>query len=196
MQFYSVFTQLNFPTILTLVRLIFAPIILPILFVHFLPLHNFLINCALALFFVLISLTDFFDGYLARKHNQVTTLGTMLDPIADKFLIFSALIALVAIGRLYFFWAIVLIGREFFVMTLRHIALECGLRIHVSGYGKLKTVLQILLITFLVLSFSNRTLVVSIIEYIFILATVVISLWSAWKYGAQFLSDIRYRKVQ
>jgi CDP-diacylglycerol--glycerol-3-phosphate 3-phosphatidyltransferase len=97
--------SINTPTRLTLIRLIFSPLFLPLVLVYFLPYNNQIINGILALVFVLLSLTDFFDGYLARKYNQETALGRALDPLADKFLFFSTLIALVTIQKVFFLFS-------------------------------------------------------------------------------------------
>lgn len=145
-------SPITFSTILTLVRLIFSPLLLPVLIVYFLPLTIFWINGVLAILFLLFSLTDFFDGYLARRYAQVTSLGRILDPIADKFLTVSVIIALLAIGKMFFIWAFILIGREIFVLSLRQLALEYQLAIPVSWWGKIKTVLQICYLTILILN--------------------------------------------
>jgi len=128
---------------LTLFRFVGAPCTLPFLIVYGLPYNVFLVNCLVGLVLLLFGLTDFFDGYLARKYNQTTSYGQVLDPIADKFLLYSTLVALVAVGKLYFLWAIVWIGREFLVMGLRMIAVERDRTIPVSYSGKIKTILQI-----------------------------------------------------
>lgn len=144
--------NLNLPTSLTLIRLIVSPLVLPLLLVYFLP-YNFLpLNIILGLMFIMFGLTDFLDGFLARKYNQETELGRMLDPIADKFLIYSTLIALLALNRIYFYWVVLLIGREFFIMGLRYIALSYRLQLHVSYLAKIKTALQMLLLVVLIIN--------------------------------------------
>jgi CDP-diacylglycerol--glycerol-3-phosphate 3-phosphatidyltransferase len=115
---------------------------LPVLLVYLLPLNISYLNYLLAGLFALFSITDFFDGYLARRYEQVSTFGRFLDPIADKFLVFSTLVALLAINKIFFVWVLVLIGREFFVLGLRQMALEHNLFIHVSWLGKIKTFFQ------------------------------------------------------
>ena len=95
--------------------------------------------------FVLASITDGLDGYLARKRSQITTMGMLLDPIADKIMVTSALVALVAYNpQVVKVWiAVVIIGREFLVSGLRSIASSEGFTIQASDLGKLKTVTQI-----------------------------------------------------
>src|SRR5947199_10698456 len=97
------------PNKLTLIRLIGSPLLLPVLLVYFLPFNNFLINTLLAFIFLLFGATDFFDGYLARKYRLESTIGKVLDPIADKFLIYCTLIGLLAAGKIGFYWVIILI---------------------------------------------------------------------------------------
>lgn len=142
----------NLPTVLTLIRLILSPLILPLLLVHFLPYNSLLVNMLMALVFIGFSLTDFFDGYLARRNGQETALGTILDPIADKFLFYSTLIALLVAHKIFFFWVVVLIGREFFMMGLRQVALEYNFSVPVSSFGKYKTALQMSCLTFIILN--------------------------------------------
>lgn len=101
--------------------------------------------------FVLAALTDTLDGYLARSRNEVTVLGQILDPLADKLLISSALISLVSLGSLSAWVAVVIIGREFAVTGLRMAAASRRVFIPASGWGKTKTVFQILAITFLII---------------------------------------------
>ena len=143
---------LSLPTFLTLIRLIISPIMLPVLIVYLLPFGTLSINIGLSVLFVLFSLTDFFDGYLARKYRQVTILGKVLDPIADKCLSYSVLIALLAVHKIYFMWVIILIGRDLFMMGLRQVALEHHFSLSVSLLAKIKTAVQLLFITVLILN--------------------------------------------
>lgn len=146
------FKDVNLPNWLTIIRLVVSPLALPLLLVYFLP-HNILwLNIGLAFLFVLFGLTDFFDGYLARRYDQETSLGKMLDPIADKFLVYSTLVALLAAGKIFFYWVIIFIGREFFVMGLRTIALEHKLSVPVSFLGKVKTFFQMVLLTWIIVN--------------------------------------------
>lgn len=109
--------------------------------------------CA-ALLFILASITDGVDGYLARKRGQITTMGMLLDPLADKIMVTAALIALVAYTpQVVKVWiAVVIIGREFLISGLRSIAASEGFTIQASDLGKLKTVLQIVSVVAAILS--------------------------------------------
>jgi len=182
--------------ILTFVRLIGSPLILPFFLVYLLPYNVMWLNYSLATLFFLFGLTDFFDGYLARKYQQVTPIGAMLDHVADKFLLYSTLIALVVAHKLYFLWAIIWIGREFFVMTLRQIALENNFSITVSSYGKLKTALQIGCLTFIIANpyhmlgisafYWNGT------ELLLLLLATALSLISARNYFSAFMDKFSH----
>ncbi len=183
--------ELSLPMILTYIRLIGAPLVLPFLLVYLLPYNIFWLNCSLATLLFLFGLTDFFDGYLARKYDQVTSTGAMLDHVADKFLLYSTLIGLIAAHKLYFFWAILWIGREFFIMTLRQLALEHNFSVSVSSYGKVKTVMQIACLTVVI---ANPTHALSLsasywnmAELTLLLSATVLSLASAYNYFVIFM---------
>jgi len=179
--------------ILTFIRLIGSTLILPFFLVHLLPYNLFWLNCFLATLFFLLGLTDFFDGYLARKYQQVTTTGAMLDHVADKFLLYSTLIALVTTHKLYFFWAIIWIGREFFIMTLRHIALENNFSIRVSSWGKLKTCLQIICLTIVIINpyhaYDTCTSYWNEAELLSLILATGLSIISAYNYFIIFMKE-------
>ncbi|MGE0206566.1 MAG: CDP-diacylglycerol--glycerol-3-phosphate 3-phosphatidyltransferase [Candidatus Babeliales bacterium] len=188
---------LNLPTLLTLFRLVFSPFILPILLVTFLPYNNFAINVSLTMVFSLLSLTDLLDGYMARKFSQETELGKVLDPIADKFLMYATLISLLAVHKIYYYWVILLIGREFFIMGLRLIAVQNNFTIAVSFYGKLKTMVQFFYFAFAIL---NPALLHAALEMPFFLiqscllaSTLLLSCGSAYMYYQEFIKMIKIR---
>lgn len=187
-------TEFSLPMILTFIRLIGSPLILPFFLVYLLPYNILWLNSGLALLFFLFGLTDFFDGYLARKYHQVTQYGAMLDHVADKFLLYATLIALIATHKLYFFWAIIWIGREFFVMTLRQIALEHNFLITVSSWGKLKTCLQIICLTFIIINpyqhYGMSALYWNGIELILLIVATLFSIASAHNYFSIFIKQL------
>ena len=186
-------THLSLPMLLTFIRLIGSPLILPFFIVYLLPYNVLWLNYSLATLFFLFGLTDFFDGYLARKYQQVTPIGAMLDHVADKFLLYSTLIALVAAHKLHFFWAIVLIGREFFIMALRQIALENNFCITVSSWGKLKTAMHIICLTFIIINpcqhLSFSVLYWNGTELALLLIATGLSLTSAYHYATIFMKQ-------
>ena len=143
---------MNLPNALTLLRIFIVPILVVVLLTPFsenwfgLPRHIF----GVALFLG-AALTDYLDGHLARSRNQVTRLGQLLDPIADKLLISAALISLVE-NQLAPAWAVVIIGREFAVTGLRSIAAADGVIISASRMGKFKMLVQVLTVALLIVS--------------------------------------------
>jgi CDP-diacylglycerol--glycerol-3-phosphate 3-phosphatidyltransferase len=137
---------MNLPNSITMSRILMIPLLLWILSPHF-PWQggHGEQEIAASVLFVLASITDGVDGYLARRNQQVTTIGILLDPIADKVMVTGALIALVAYNPdVVKVWiAVVIIGREFLISGLRSIASSEGFTIQASDLGKLKTVVQI-----------------------------------------------------
>ena len=132
----------NIPTVLTVARIALIPV-----FVLLAP-GNPLLG---VLLFLLAAATDFFDGYLARRTGQVTKLGIILDPIADKLLVIAALVLLVDMIRISSWVAIIIILREFLVTTLRFVALSKGIVMPAEQSGKAKTALQMIAIVLLLL---------------------------------------------
>src|SRR5580692_5088924 len=150
---------MNIPNSLTIARIFFVPILVAVLVqerltvtIHGNPISNEII--ALLIFWVAAA-TDLLDGFLARRWQQVTTIGTLLDPIADKLLVSAALIALVQ-ERVVPAWLVVLlVGREFAVSGLRSIAAVEGYTIKASDLGKTKTFWQVLAISLLMISMHH-----------------------------------------
>ena len=140
---------MNLPNKLTIFRMILVPIMVIIPFLGIqdiflgIPVTYWLID----LIFVIASITDKLDGYLARKNNQVTTFGKFLDPLADKILVLAAMIMLVEMAKLPAWIPIIVLAREFLVSGYRLIAVEKGGKvIPASNWGKLKTVTQMIAI--------------------------------------------------
>jgi cardiolipin synthase len=187
--------HLTIPNILTLIRLVFSPLVLPLLIVLFLPTNLIWIHAALAALFIFFALTDFFDGFLARYWNQTSTIGRVLDPIADKFLTCSTLIALLAIHRVHVLWVLLLVGRELWVMGLREAALEQKFAVPVSWLGKLKTIAQM---SYLAVVIANphwqRSLLgsyLNVYEVALLVVTLTLSLGSAWQYQRALFAKIQ-----
>ncbi len=147
---------MNLPNSLTLLRIFFVPLLVAALVQEDLPARFGLVGVnrefiALAIF-LFAAATDLLDGYLARRWKQVTTVGTLLDPIADKLLISAALISLVEIRRVPGWMVILIIGREFAVSGLRSIAAAEGYTIRASELGKTKMMLQVVAVSLVLLS--------------------------------------------
>ena len=149
---------MNLPNLLTLLRIFFVPLIVVALFQNDLSIAigaMVVTNELIALgIFLIAAGTDMVDGYLARRWGQVTTVGTLLDPIADKLLTVSAFIALVELRLAPAWMVVVIVGREFAITGMRSIAAARGVVIAASPWGKLKTGTQVVAITLLILTNS------------------------------------------
>jgi CDP-diacylglycerol---glycerol-3-phosphate 3-phosphatidyltransferase len=140
--------DMNLPNSLTILRIFFVPLLVVVLLTRQpnwefwgLPVHFEVLG---VLILLMAAATDVMDGYIARKRREVTTLGILLDPIADKLLISAAFISLVQMGLVQAWMVVIIIGREFIVTGLREIASVEGLVIPASALGKTKMVLQVL----------------------------------------------------
>jgi len=187
---------ITMPTMLTLVRMTLSPLMLPILLAFFLPYDFLWLNSLLALVFIVFSLTDFLDGFLARRYGLESSLGSMLDPIADKFLFYSVLIGLLAAQKIFFYWVIILIGRELFIMSLRQIALEYHFSIPVSALGKIKTAIQMVCLTFIIVNPAHKLGLLgaprwNVTETVLLFITLLLSVWSAYRYYQRFVEVYR-----
>src|SRR5512142_1573040 len=143
----------NLPNSLTLVRIFLVPLLVVVLLTKFeghlvLGVRKELVGAAI---FGLASLTDWADGYLARRRKQITTLGQLMDPIADKLLTAAAFISVVQMGLASAWIVAVIIGREFAITLLRSIAYARGVTIAASRLGKLKMVAEVVAILALIL---------------------------------------------
>jgi CDP-diacylglycerol--glycerol-3-phosphate 3-phosphatidyltransferase len=131
----------NTPNKLTLLRVALVPVFIFFLMADFVPWHNLFA----LIVFIGASLTDLFDGYLARKNGQVTTFGKFLDPLADKILVLSALICFIEMGYASSVAIVIIIAREFMVTSLRLVAVSSSGTVIAAGkLGKLKTVISMI----------------------------------------------------
>ena len=158
---------LNLPNVLTVLRIVAVPVIVVAL------LDETPNGDALAAaVFALAAFTDGLDGYIARRREQVTTFGKLMDPLADKLLVVAALIALVSLDRLAAWVAMVIIARELAVTGLRSLAAEQGVVIAASWLGKLKTALQVGAIVALIV-WDPTPLAVDLLVYVAVAVTVI-----------------------
>ncbi|MEG2596899.1 MAG: CDP-diacylglycerol--glycerol-3-phosphate 3-phosphatidyltransferase [Oscillospiraceae bacterium] len=186
---------MNTPNKLTIFRIILAPFFLLFLLGDFIPLHYL---WALIIFSV-ASITDAIDGHLARKHQLITNFGKFLDPLADKILVFSALIAFIDLGYAGSVAIVIMMAREFLVTSLRLIASDNGTVIAASSLGKLKTVLTMVsIIAVLALSaFSEMTAIVidiASISNILIWVSAAITLLSGAEYLWKNRQQLKFSK--
>ena len=164
---------MNTPNKLTIARMIIVPFLVIFLLTGWGGEANRYISLTL---FVVASVTDWFDGYLARKNNLVTNFGKFMDPLADKLLVCSAMIFMIDLKRLPAWFVIIIIAREFIISGFRLIAAENGIVIAANYWGKFKTASQMIMIILLILHFDG---IFVILEQIFIwlsLALTIISL--------------------
>lgn len=161
---------MNVPNMLTILRVLMIPFFVLFMLGDMTNADNYI---ALAIF-IAASLTDMFDGYLARKNNQVTNFGKFMDPLADKLLVCAALICLMDIEKLPSWIVIVIISREFIISGFRLIASDNGLVIAASWWGKAKTISQMLMIVILIADFGGFFEVVEqFMIYLALVLTVV-----------------------
>jgi CDP-diacylglycerol--glycerol-3-phosphate 3-phosphatidyltransferase len=148
---------MNLPNTLTLARIFLVPLLVVVLLTKFegRRVLGFEVEIVGAAIFGLASLTDWLDGYLARRRGQVTWIGQVLDPIADKLLISAALISLVQLDLAAAWIVAAIIGREFAVTALRSLAFSRGLIIPASPLGKVKMVAQVVAILLLILGWER-----------------------------------------
>jgi CDP-diacylglycerol--glycerol-3-phosphate 3-phosphatidyltransferase len=169
--------RLNLPTVLTLSRVILIPVFIFTVVKH--PLLG-------AAIFGVASITDFLDGYVARRLNKITKFGIIFDPIADKFLIVAALFVLVDMGRLPSWIAIIITVREFLVTGLRAVALSKDIIIAAEIGGKLKTTTQITAILCLILGNSVFNINLYGAGIVFIWISLILAVISGIQYTVSF----------
>jgi CDP-diacylglycerol--glycerol-3-phosphate 3-phosphatidyltransferase len=159
--------QLNIPNVLTVLRILAVPVLVVALLGET-PDGDVIA----AVVFALAALTDGLDGYIARRRQEITTFGKLMDPLADKLLVVAALVSLVSLGRLAAWVAMVIITREVAVTGLRTLAAERGVVIAASWLGKLKTALQVAAIFALIIWESSPGWVDALV-YVAVAATVI-----------------------
>ena len=163
---------MNTPNKLTIARMILVPFFVLFILTGWGGDANRYICLAI---FVVASITDWFDGYLARKNNLVTNFGKFMDPLADKLLVCSALICMIELDRLPAWFVIIIIAREFIISGFRLVASDNGVVIAASYWGKFKTTFQMLMIIYLVvdLQFAYANVVGMVLVYVALALTVI-----------------------
>ena len=179
-------SQLNLANAITIARILLIPVFLVLLLSGIPQPYG---DIAAAAVFILAAATDKLDGYVARRNEQITTLGQFLDPLADKLLIAAALLALVSQGRIAAWVAMLIIGREIAVSVLRIVGVSQGVSIPADKYGKLKTVLQIVYVVYVLVPTDKiaelihvSTDVATIIQWILAGVVVIVTLASGVRY--------------
>jgi len=168
---------MNLANKITMFRLILIPIFLILMFSN-LPYKDFFS----ALVFTLASLTDKADGYVARKYNQITNFGKFMDPLVDKIMVSSAMVALVQMARLESWIVIVILAREFLITGLRTVAADKGIVIPASNYGKYKTTFQMIAVIALMLNNYPFNLINFPFSSIMVYISLILTLYSGIDY--------------
>ena len=181
----------NLPTLLTWARIIAIPLVVG---VFYLPLDGPTRNLLATVLFIVVALTDWLDGYLARRLNMTSSFGAFLDPVADKFLVCAALLVLVHLNRVHALVAFVIIGREIAISALREWMAQIGASRSVAVHmlGKVKTVVQMIAIPFLL--FDGRLFGLIDTHWwgtVLILISAVLTIWSMIYYLRKALPEIR-----
>lgn len=189
---------MNLPNSLTILRIFFVPLLVVVLLTREPNLELWGVQVQFEIWGVLILLaaavTDWADGHFARKRGEVTTLGILLDPIADKLLISAAFISLVEMKLVPAWMAVIIIGREFIVLGLRNIASAEGFTISASTLGKLKMVLQVLAVAAVILGSMHTVL--KPLGLVLLWLVVLSAIASAVQYFLRFWKHVDVRVKQ
>jgi CDP-diacylglycerol--glycerol-3-phosphate 3-phosphatidyltransferase len=176
---------MSLPNGVTVIRILAIPVILLLLFTTG---RTFQIITAIV--FLLVALTDMLDGYFARRRKMVTTLGKFLDPLADKLLIVTALIALISARGVPLWMVIVIVGREIAVTGLRGIAMSEGIVISSSMMGKYKTAFEMTSIFFLILDGKYLSIDFHLVGMALLWVALILAVLSGVDYFKRFLKAV------
>lgn len=172
---------MNLPNKLTLLRLVLA-----VPFIYMLensPQGGLAYRLIALVIFIVASLTDFFDGYLARRHNLITDFGKIMDPLADKVLVISALIVMVSLKYIPSWMTIIIIFREFLISGIRMVVAAKGEVIPASKLGKYKTTFQMIaIILMIILGNQKYSFLPEYYNFYMMIIPIVLTLWSGWEY--------------
>jgi len=181
------------PTLLTWARIVSIPLIVAL---FYLPIATEVQNLAATIVFVVIALTDWLDGWLARRLNQTSSFGAFLDPVADKLLVCATLLVLLHLDRVNPFVALVIIGREITISALREWMAQIGASRSVAVHllGKLKTVVQMVAIPFLLFDGQLLGAIPTRLWGTWLIQiAAILTIWSMAYYLKRALPEIRAR---
>ena len=177
---------MNLPNLLTISRIVMIPLMAVLL------LYDTLTAALIAgVIFIIATITDWLDGFLARKYEQVSDLGALLDPLADKLLITTALVMLIPLGRVPAWVVAVIIGREMAITGLRAIAAEKGVVIPAGWLGKYKTSFQCAALIPLILRFEIMGVNFQLAGEFFLWIALFFTVWSGWEYIYDYAKQTR-----
>ena len=177
------------PNVLTLIRIAFIPVLFVVLF-----FPGKLASLFAAVLFMIASLTDFFDGFLARRRNSVTRLGKVLDPLADKLLISVCLIMLISVHQIPAWAVVIIVAREMAITGLRGAAAVEGLVIPAETLGKRKAAIQVMAVFFLLLHYQYFHVDSHQIGMVLLYVALLLTVWSGMVYFYRFscvISNVR-----
>lgn len=180
------------PNVLTSIRIALIPLI-----VLLLTYQGQLVSALAGLLFLLASLTDFFDGYLARKNKTATLAGKILDPLADKLIIMSVLVMLAAVpraDRVPAWMVVVILAREFGITGLRTIAIGEGIVMEAEPLGKYKMILQVFAVAALLIHYKYFSIDFHLGGMLFLWVSTIVSLWSGAEYVQKFVARVKGRE--
>ena len=162
--------EMNLANKLTLARVVMIPVFLVVLFCMAEPVNRYLA----VVIFIVASATDFLDGHIARKYNMVSNFGKFMDPLADKLLVMSALVSMVALEDLAAWVVIVILAREFTITGFRTLAMEANIVMAASWWGKVKTTVQMIMIPLVLLNlpFAFMPVVETALVYLSVFFTI------------------------
>lgn len=176
---------LNLPNKFTLLRFFLSLLLIPLLY-----FSSKKTSFIAAILFLIASISDFFDGYIARNNHKKTLIGEIMDPMADKTLVVVSLIMLVHLDRVPTWIAALITSREFFVSGLRISSLKLGMEMKVNIWGKVKTTLQMISLLFLIAHYPIYGLNLHNIGILLIYISLVVTLYSGYLYLKEFLAFI------
>ena len=184
----------NIPILLTWLRVWLIPVFTILFYLPSDWIDYLTVNWLAALIFMIAAITDWLDGYLARKWNQTSSFGAFLDPVADKLMVAVALILLVSLGRTYAFCAMIIIGREITISALREWMAQLGRRnnVAVAQIGKFKTAAQMSAIVLLLIGSENfHGLNFILIGNVLMVVAVILTVWSMCYYLKVAFADFK-----
>ena len=179
---------MNLPNKLTVVRMVLVPFFVASLL---LSGSNESLKWVALVLFVVASLTDFLDGYIARKYNLITNFGKFMDPLADKILTISGMICLIELGRIPSWIVVIIVAREFIISGFRLIAAENGVVIAANYWGKFKTTFQMIMIILMIVNIPQLQILTNLTMWI-ALALTIISLVTYISANKQVLAGDKY----
>ena len=182
--------RLNPANLLTLFRILTVPVVVLLLYTPDGRDISFARSVTALILFTVSAFTDLFDGYIARRYAMVTSLGKLLDPLADKLLVCAAMVMLIPSGRVPAWMVAIIIGREIGVTALRGAASTEGLVIAASSLGKAKTILLSIGVGALILNYPVMGIDIHLLGMVFLSAGLVLTAWSGLDYFFRFVGEM------